>query len=110
MADTNRNTFDRPDTFFGICEAMAQDFGFNPLWLWLAFVPAIFFFPFQAPFAYLGLGVIVWASRTLFPAPATSSDAVADAPVSVAEVAAMPAAAAPQTDAAERREPVLLAA
>ena len=96
MADTNRNTFDRPDTFFGICEAMAQDFGFNPLWLRLAFVPAIFFFPFQA--------------RTLFPAPATSSDAVADAPVSVAEVAAMPAAAAPQTDAAERREPVLLAA
>jgi phage shock protein PspC (stress-responsive transcriptional regulator) len=103
MADSNRNTFNRPDTFFGICESLGQDFGFNPLWLRLAFVPALFFFPFQAPLAYLGLGLIVLASRKLFPAqgPADAGEA---APVA----APAPAAIEPVRD--ERVEPVLLAA
>jgi phage shock protein C len=94
MADTNRNTFDRPDTFLGICEAMGQDFGFNPLWLRLAFVPALFFFPFQAPFAYLGLGLVVLASRLIFPAKTVA------APISAATLVA----AKPETVAAPARE------
>lgn len=64
----NRNTFNRPDTFFGICEAIGQDFGFNPLWLRLAFVPPIFFAPLLALGAYVALGIVVLASRLIFPA------------------------------------------
>ncbi|NJS15490.1 MAG: PspC domain-containing protein [Sphingopyxis sp.] len=81
-ASLNRDTFNRPDTFFGVCEAIGQDFGFNPLWIRLAFVPALFFFPFQAPFLYIGLGLIVLASRLMFPAkPAAAAPAVDAAPV-----------------------------
>ena len=95
MTVTNRNTFNRPDTLFGICEALGQDFGVNPLWIRLAFVPAIFFAPVAALFAYIGLGVIVLASRLVFPTKIAPVDApVADAvsaPV-VTEGAAAPGA------------------
>jgi phage shock protein C len=95
MTDTSRNTFMRPDTFFGICEALGQDFGFNPLWLRLAFVPGLFFFPFQAPFAYFGLGLMVLASRMLFPARSAApvAEGTAPAPVAVEAVRSAPAAA-----------------
>lgn len=95
-ATMNRNTFNRPDTFFGICEAIGQDFGFNPLWLRLAFVPPVFFAPQYAFIAYFALGIVVLASRLLFPAktkavagPVTVSAPLApvDAPVSPEQVA-----------------------
>lgn len=65
----NRNSFHRPDTFFGVCEAIGQDFGFNPLWLRLAFVPPVFFQPAYALVAYVTLGLVVLASRMMFPDP-----------------------------------------
>ena len=95
-ANVNRNTFNRPDTFFGICEAIGQDFGFNPLWLRLAFVPPVFFAPHYAAVAYIALGLVVLASRKLFPAKAATFEAVA----TPSEVAAAPAPSAP----ADRRE------
>jgi phage shock protein C len=76
-ASMNRNTFNRPDTFFGICEAIGQDFGFNPLWLRLAFVPPVFFAPQYAFIAYFALGIVVLASRLLFPAKEAAAVAVA---------------------------------
>ncbi len=68
------NLFTRDDTLFGICEGLGQDLGFNPLWLRLAFLPALFFFPKLTFAAYAALGLIVWASRTLFPAPSAMVD------------------------------------
>lgn len=62
------NLFRRRDTFFGICEGVGQDFGINPLWLRLAFIAPLFFFPVQTFAAYFGLGLVVLASRLLFPA------------------------------------------
>jgi len=38
MDNETTNLFRRRDTFFGICEAVGQDFGFNPLYLRLAFI------------------------------------------------------------------------
>src|SRR3546814_1112596 len=38
MDSETTNLFRRRDTFFGICEAVGQDFGFNPLWLRLDFI------------------------------------------------------------------------
>lgn len=73
MDSENTNLFRRRDTFFGICEAIGQDFGFNPLWLRLAFVAPLFFFPVQTFVGYFGLGLVVLASRLLFPAKAAAS-------------------------------------
>jgi phage shock protein PspC (stress-responsive transcriptional regulator) len=55
----------RNDTILGVCEAIGQDFGFNPLWLRLAFIAPIFFAPALSIGAYLGLGVVVAATRLL---------------------------------------------
>lgn len=73
MDSETTNLFQRRDTFFGICEAVGQDFGFNPLWLRLAFVAPLFFFPVQTFAGYFALGLVVLASRLLFPAKTASS-------------------------------------
>jgi phage shock protein PspC (stress-responsive transcriptional regulator) len=49
----------RNDTILGVCEAIGRDFGFNPLWLRLAFIAPIFFVPTATILVYLGLGVVV---------------------------------------------------
>jgi phage shock protein C len=49
----------RNDTILGVCEAIGRDFGFNPLWLRLAFIAPIFFMPTATIAAYLGLSVVV---------------------------------------------------
>ena len=56
----------RHDTILGVCEAVGQDFGFNPVWLRLAFIAPIFFAPALTLGAYLGLGVVVAGTRLLF--------------------------------------------
>ncbi len=53
----------RNDTLLGVCEAIGQDFGFNPLYLRLAFIAPLFLAPTASIAAYLGLGVIVAATR-----------------------------------------------
>lgn len=104
MAPTNRNTFMRSDTLFGICEAIGQDFNINPLWIRLAIVPAIFFAPVLTLGVYLAAGVAVLASRLMFPVKAVA-EAVAT------PAAATPAAAAvPQTARQDEDTPFALAA
>ena len=85
MENETTNLFRRRDTFFGICEAVGQDFGFNPLWLRLAFVAPLFFFPAETFVGYFALGLVVLASRLIFPAKTaaaqpTLSTVEADAP------------------------------
>ena len=55
----------RHDTILGICEAIGQDFGFNPTWLRLAFIPPMFFSVTLTIAAYLGLGLVVAATHWL---------------------------------------------
>ena len=57
-----------PDSLFGVCESIGRDFGFNALFLRLAFlVLGLFSIPASiAAYALLGIGVA--ASRWLFPA------------------------------------------
>ena len=87
MEQDNSNLFRRRDTFFGICEAVGQDFGFNPLYLRLAFIAPLFFFPLQTFAAYFGLGLIVLTSRLLFPA---RPQILADRPAPTIETDAAP--------------------
>ena len=57
----------RNDTILGVCEAIGQDFGFNPLWLRLAFIAPLFFAPAATIAAYFGLGVVVAIVRYFAP-------------------------------------------
>ena len=66
----------RNDTILGVCEAIGEDFGFNPLWLRLAFVATIFFAPVAGLAAYLGLGLVVAATRFFAPGKPASQQIV----------------------------------
>src|SRR5690349_1377508 len=60
----------RPHTILGVCEAVGEDFGFNPVVLRMPFAAIVLVSPMIAIGAYLALGLVVLASRMLFPNPA----------------------------------------
>ena len=68
----------RHDTILGVCEAIGQDFGFNPIWLRLAFIAPIFVAPMAAIGAYLALGAVV-ATVHYFAPNTPASEQVVDA-------------------------------
>lgn len=74
----------RNDTILGVCEAIGQDFGFNPLWLRLAFVAPVFISPMYAIGTYLALGAVVAATRYFAPNK-PASEQVVDAKAVVVE-------------------------
>ncbi|MEH3104527.1 MAG: PspC domain-containing protein [Sphingomonas phyllosphaerae] len=55
------------DNLFGVCAALGEDFGFNPLWLRLGFAVALLFSLEKVLLTYAALGVLVLVSRLLFP-------------------------------------------
>jgi len=57
----------RSHTIFGVCEAIGEDFGFNPILLRVPFAATVLWSPMWSIAAYLGLGLVVLASRLLFP-------------------------------------------
>ena len=57
----------RSHTIFGICEAIGEDFGFNPILLRVPFAATVLWSPMWSIAAYFGLGLVVLASRLLFP-------------------------------------------
>ena len=65
MSNASTNLVLRNDTILGVCEAIGRDFGFNPLWLRLAFIAPIFIAPMVPIIAYLGLGVVVGLTNLL---------------------------------------------
>ena len=69
MQTYQRSLFARNDTLLGVCQAVGEDLGFNPTWLWVAFAIGLFFSLGMAVAAYLGLGAIVLATRLLYRAP-----------------------------------------
>ena len=52
---------------FGVCACLGEDFGFNPIYLRIAFGAALIWSPFAVIGAYFGLGAIVLASRLIVP-------------------------------------------
>lgn len=83
----------RNDTILGVCEAIGQDFGFNPTWLRLAFIAPLFFAPYAAVGAYLGLGIVVAATRYFAPNKPASEQVVDVKAVEVVEEENLPLAA-----------------
>lgn len=75
------NLFLRNDTIFGVCEGIGQDLGFHPNWLRVALCILLFLSPVGAIAVYLGLGIMVFSARMLFPSKAsTAAPAVALSP------------------------------
>ncbi len=69
MESAQPSVLARDDTFFGVCYALGEDFGFNPIWLRLGFALALFFNPLATLGVYAGLGVLVAVLRWLVPNP-----------------------------------------
>jgi len=61
------NLFTRPDTFFGVCEALGEDLGINPIWLRIALGVGVLWQPLAVIAFYLALGGLVLALRLLMP-------------------------------------------
>jgi phage shock protein PspC (stress-responsive transcriptional regulator) len=61
------NTLFREDTMLGVCEALGEDFGFNPLYLRLVLGVCLLWQPIGVIAVYLGLGVVVAISRFAVP-------------------------------------------
>jgi len=97
----NGNLLTRPDTFFGVCEAIGQDLGFHPNFLRIALAGFAFWNPAGAVAAYAATALVVALSRWLYPSPE---------PAGLAEAPAAPAAAPAAGEQAPVAEPVPLAA
>ena len=74
----------RSHTILGVCEAIGEDFGFNPIFLRIPLAASVIWHPMIAVAIYLGLGAVVFASRLLFPKTKTVPAENASAPVAPA--------------------------
>ena len=62
----------RSHTILGVCEAIGEDFGFNPVFLRIPLATSVIWNPMIAIGTYFALGVLVLVSRLLFPQPKAS--------------------------------------
>lgn len=67
------STFARSDTLLGVCEALGEDLGFNPLWLRIALAIGLLWNPVAIVGGYLALGAAVAAARWLTPVRAAAT-------------------------------------
>lgn len=67
MQETNPALPMRDHTVLGVCEGLGEDFGFNPLFLRVAFAACLIWQPVYDIGAYFALGLIVLAARLLVP-------------------------------------------
>lgn len=67
MATEKGNLFLRNDTIFGVCEGLGEDLGFNPNFIRVPLGVGIIFAPLYVIGIYAALGLVVLASRLLFP-------------------------------------------
>ena len=72
----------RDHTILGVCEAIGEDFGFNPTYLRVPLAACVLVSLKWAMIAYFALGIVVLASRLIFPQPKIAPIAVAaEAPI-----------------------------
>jgi phage shock protein PspC (stress-responsive transcriptional regulator) len=96
--------FARDHTFLGVCEGLGEDFGFNPLYLRVAFAVPLIWNPLATLGAYAAVGLVVLAARLLVREPRP-----AFAKASAGEPAAVELAA-PTADNEDEAEMVAVAA
>ena len=76
------NILTRDDTLFGVCEALGEDFGFNPLYLRVTLAVGLLWNPVAVIAFYAAAGALVALSRWLIrvPRPAAASAGARDGP------------------------------
>ena len=57
----------RSHNILGVCEAIGEDFGINPMWIRIPLASGVLVSPTYAFVTYFVLGAIVLASRVIFP-------------------------------------------
>ena len=57
----------RSHTILGVCEAIGEDFGFNPTYLRVLLAAMVLYSPTIAFGSYFALGAVVLVSRLVFP-------------------------------------------
>ncbi|HEX8480367.1 MAG TPA: PspC domain-containing protein [Allosphingosinicella sp.] len=75
MQTSSIPVYARDHTILGICEAIGEDFGFNPLLVRIPLAVCLLVAPLAVVGAYLGLGVVVGLSRLLAPDPRPAAEA-----------------------------------
>jgi phage shock protein PspC (stress-responsive transcriptional regulator) len=65
----------RDHTLLGVCEALGEDFGFNPMFLRIPFAVLLLWNPTVVVATYAALGVIVLATRWIAPVPSAAASA-----------------------------------
>jgi phage shock protein C len=65
MTDTHDAA--KKDNLFGICNALGEDLGINPLWPRLLFATTFIFDPAVVIVSYFALGAIILCARIAFP-------------------------------------------
>jgi phage shock protein PspC (stress-responsive transcriptional regulator) len=88
MSNDQANLILRDDTVLGVCQALGEDFGISPVWLRVLAATLLLWNPQAVIAGYFAAGVVVLASRLLFPRPrpAKATEAV-EAPAPAMEPA-----------------------
>lgn len=104
MQTRQPSLFARDHTILGVCEGLGEDLGINPVFLRLALCVPLFLNWQATIVGYLAVGVVVLATRLIFPNPrvkAAKAEAAPTATVSLAKE---------ETSVEDIREPLPLAA
>lgn len=96
MQTSQPSVFARDHTIFGVCEALGEDLGFNPVFLRVPLAVCLLLNPWAVVATYAGLGILVAFTRFVAPDPRQTAVTHAD----VAPVAANPAAAQAEAEMA----------
>jgi len=67
METAHTSLFRRPDTLFGVCQAIGEDFGFNPIYMRVTLAVLLLWNPTVVIGTYAAAAVIVLFSRLVFP-------------------------------------------
>jgi phage shock protein C len=79
------------DHLFGVCAALGEDFGFDPLWLRIGFAIALLFDLEHVLMAYAALGLLVLVSRLIVPSRRRGHAVEASTSAPVVDHAPLPA-------------------
>ncbi|WP_340313830.1 PspC domain-containing protein [Rhizorhabdus argentea] len=75
MQRSQPSLFARHDTFFGVCEAIGQDFGFPSNYVRVALSLGLLLSPLATVAVYVGAGLLVAISRWIYPAQVANVEA-----------------------------------
>lgn len=79
MSNPQSTETPRRDNLFGVCAALGEDFGFNPLWLRIALAVSFLFRPELTVSGYFAIGLVVLITRLIYPNTKSKPESAATA-------------------------------